>query len=560
MDNNFTYIIGHKNPDTDAICAAIAYDAYKKAKGINNTMPARCGNANARMKTLLKRFDLPLPIFIGDITPKVQDIMIKESELHKLTLNSTCTEALELIDKYDFRSLPVVNDENSIQGVVSIFNLGEYFIPKPPKTKRPSKVHTNLKAIVNSLSAKTVNLVDEQAMEDFYLRVGVMDEKTFGDFEKKEAPPEQCIIVVGNRKVIQEKAIELGVRLLVITGTGEIEKSIVEKAKKNKVSVIKSPFDVATTAWVIRSAIYIPNVLQKDIALFHPDEKLSRVRHKIANNIAPIYFVSEKNNKLVGIFSKSDILKPIKTKIILVDHNELGQAVTGAGEVEITEIIDHHKLANPYTPFPICFINKPYGSTCTIIAEMFRKDGIDPSPSIAGAMMGGIITDTLNLKSPTTTPIDCELLAWLGKIAGMNPDKFAEMIFSSGSIIIALPFDEVIESDCKIYEEEGYRFSVSQVEELGFDNFWKRSEDLSNALENYRKKEHLKCAFLLVTDINTQNSLLIIRGDENFIDLVSYPQIQKKKAIFELEGIVSRKKQLIPYITSIITDNKTLMS
>ncbi|MFQ3242153.1 MAG: manganese-dependent inorganic pyrophosphatase [Lentimonas sp.] len=235
----------------------------------------------------------------------------------------------------------------------------------------------------------------------------------------------------------------------------------------------------------------------------------------------------------------------------LVDHNELGQAVNGAHQVQITEILDHHRLGNIPTDQPILFINRPVGSTCSIVADLFRAQSLTPSQGIAGIIMAGIISDTLFLNSPTTTALESELLNWLSPIAGISSEELAELIFSSGSVIISHTAQEVVSSDCKSYSDGEISYSVSQIEELGFDNFWKNESALEDALEAYRQQEELLFSFLLVTDINTQDSLLVVAGNDELKSQINYPQ-HGQNNIYDLPGIVSRKKQLIPYISTLL--------
>jgi manganese-dependent inorganic pyrophosphatase len=236
---------------------------------------------------------------------------------------------------------------------------------------------------------------------------------------------------------------------------------------------------------------------------------------------------------------------------VLVDHNELTQAVPGADEVTITEILDHHRLGPVTTQQPILFINEPVGSTCTIVADMFRRHGLKPGPDLAGIMMSGLISDTLLLQSPTSTAKDAEILNWLQTHAAIKADELGRLIFSSGSVILASPADKVVRSDFKVYDEEGIPFAVSQVEELGFDNFWQHAKALGSALGELCANEKLAFAALLVTDINTQNSLMLVRGDAEFIRRISYAHVEQDE-IFDLPGVVSRKKQLIPYLTDLL--------
>jgi len=547
-----TYIFGHKNPDADAICSAIGYAAYKEAIGEKGFVAARCGNSNARIDAILERFQVPLPVFIGDVTPRLEDIM--KTEFWKAAPDSTCAEALQLIDQYDVRSLPVVSEDGRAKGLVSIFDLGEYFTPRISDPLRMRKVRSTITAIARSLKAESIYLHEPDELEELFVRIGAMDIRSFGNFAQKEVSPRQSIIVVGDRWDIQEKSMQLGVRLLVITGNLEIDPEMIERAKEKKVSLIVSPYDSATTSWIIRSASFLDNLFGTEMIKFHREERVRDVQKRIARKYAPLYLVTDSQDHLLGVFSKTDIFKPPTTKIVLVDHNELSQAVSGAGEVEIQEIIDHHRLGNVPTDQPILFINRPVGSTCTIVADRFFSAGLEPSPPIAGVLMAGLISDTLLLSSPTTTDTDRRVLERLAKIADTDPRELADSIFTSGSVILNSEPDKVIQMDCKVYEEGDIRFSVSQVEELGFDNFWSHEETLKKALADYRESENVDFSALLVTDINSQNSLLVVAGEQSLIEGISYPSVTSGE-IFDLKGIVSRKKQLIPYLSKLFASS-----
>jgi len=511
---------------------------------------ARCGNSNARIDTILGRFNVPLPTFIGDVTPRMEDVM--RTEFWKAAPNSTCAEALQLIDEHDVRSLPVVDKEGKAKGLVSIFDLGEYFTPRVSDPLRMRKVRSTITAIARSLKAKTVILHDPDKLEELFVRIGAMDIRSFGNFAQKEVSPQQSIIVVGDRWDIQEKSMQLGVRLLVVTGNLDLDDEMIQRAKEKNVSLIISPYDSATTSWIIRSASFLDDLFAPDMIEFHREDRVRDVQKRIARKYAPLYFVTDSDKNLLGVFSKTDIFKPPTTQIVLVDHNELSQAVSGANEVEILEVIDHHRLGNIPTDQPILFINRPVGSTCTIVADLFFKEGLEPPPEIAGILMAGLISDTLFLSSPTTTEVDREILKRLSKIADVDPKDLADNIFSSGSVILNAEPERVIQMDCKIYEEADIRFSVSQVEELGFDNFWDHEDALRSALQSFLDEEKLDFSALLVTDINSQNSLLVVAGSDQLISGISYPSTAST-TIFDLKGIVSRKKQLIPYLSKLFS-------
>lgn len=545
------YVIGHKNPDADSICAAIAYADFKNQfSNSSNYVAARCGNSNARIDVILDHFNFPLPVFKGDVTPRLKDIMVKE--VRSVSPDATCIEALEVIDEFDVRALPVVENDGKVRGLLSIFEMGEFFIPKIREPKSMRRVVTSVQAIINATKSEVLSISDADKIEEMFVRVGAMDIRSFGSFtDEEKILPEQSIIVVGDRYDIQSKSLYSGVRLLVITGGLEVDPEIAELANEKGVNLIVSPYDSATTAWTIRSATLVTDMIDTKISKFGPEEMVKDVRRRTAIMNNTVHFVMSESNKMLGIFSKTDLLRPTKTKIILVDHNEVGQAVQGASEVNILEIIDHHRLGNTPTSQPILFLNEPVGSTCTIIADQYQRYDKMPSPEIAGIMMSGIISDTLHLNSPTSTPKDRDILQWLSKIAGVESETLSQIIFNAGSIIVSNEPKEVITADQKIYTEGELRYSVSQVEELGMENFWENKDILLEALKEFRTAEKLFMAALLVTDINSQNSLLLVAGEQEILDRISYP-IVESNCIFDLPGIVSRKKQLIPYLTGIL--------
>ncbi len=546
-----TYVVGHKNPDADAICSAIAYAALKEARGERGYIAARCGNSNARIDTILARFKQPLPHYLSDVSPRVHDLMTPE--VISVGESATCAEALELIDRHHIRVLPVAGNGRRPAGTVSLADLGSVFIPRVSEPRLMRQVRTSLAAIARALKGQVVHLVQEDLVEDLYVRLGTMDIRSFWSISVKEnIPASQSIIIVGDRRDVQRRSIELGIRALVITSNLDMHEETIALAKAKGVSVIISPYDSATTAWVVRTASSIERVIDRTFATVDPDTRIADVRKKFSvTNHAVL--VTNDEGLLVGILTKSDIFKPVRTRLVLVDHNELTQAVPGADEVTIAEIIDHHRLGAMNTSQPILFINEPVGSTCTIVADLFRRESLQPSPAIAGIMMSGLISDTLHLNGPTTTGKDAIMLAWLSEIAGVNSKQLADEIFNSGSVILANPPAKVVRSDFKIYEEEGLRFAVSQVEELGFGNFWQHAKPIAHAVQELRDEERLAFAALLVTDINTQNSLLLVKGDPIFIQRIRYPHVEQDE-IFDMPGVVSRKKQLIPYLTSMIKE------
>jgi manganese-dependent inorganic pyrophosphatase len=240
------------------------------------------------------------------------------------------------------------------------------------------------------------------------------------------------------------------------------------------------------------------------------------------------------------------LLKKVERQLILVDHNELTQAVHGAEHVEILEVVDHHRIGLT-THQPILFRNEPVGSTSTIVADLFLRHRIEFSDKLAGILLAGLVSDTLNLTSPTSTQIDADILGILEVKAGVNAREFTEKLFASGSVLVTKPAAQAVSADCKEYVEGGHTFSVAQIEEIGFDQFRKRKAEVVEALEDFRAEKKYFFAALLITDVVMQTSLLVVAGPEIFRQRIDYPELED--GIYELEGVVSRKKQLLPYLT-----------
>ena len=358
--DGITYVIGHRNPDADAICSAIAYAALKEARGEAGHIAARCGNSNVRIDTILRQFHQPLPVYISDVTPRVRDLMV--TRVIAVSAEATCAEALELLEEHGIRVLPVVDGDRRVIGTISILQLGRFFTPTVREPRLMRQVHARVADLARALKAQTLHLAGEQTLEELYVRIGAMDLRSFGRFAEREGiQPQQSIIIVGDRTDIQQRSIELGVRLLVVTGNLPVDDAVLRLARQRGVSLIVSPYDSATTAWVIRTATAIERLVDRKFVTLDADTRIADVRRKVATSPAAAFMVTTDEGRLQGILTKTDILKPVSTRLVLVDHNEMTQAVTGAGEVTITEVIDHHRLGSLTTAQPILFINEPVG-------------------------------------------------------------------------------------------------------------------------------------------------------------------------------------------------------
>jgi manganese-dependent inorganic pyrophosphatase len=544
-------VIGHRNPDTDAICSAIGYAEFKRRTGMAEAIAARCGDTNDRIDFVLKTFGVPAPKFVADVAPKVSDVM--QRKILSVQPDSTAAEALQLMDEKNLRILPVMDGEQKCRGMLSLFKLSKFLFPAVNRAHNSREILSSLNNLASTLGGKVALGFEPEREDELILMIGAMREESFGARLEK-FPPERLCVLVGDRDDIQSFAIRSGVRVLVVTGGGPVDLKTIEAARKNKVSVIVSPHDTATTASLCRAAVSVRHVLNEEFLCFRESAPLAAVREEALSSGYLAFPVLNGEGRMVGILSKTDFLKTVTRKLILVDHNELSQAVQGADEVEIIEIIDHHRIGALVTQQPILFRNEPVGSTSTIVADCFFRHGVEIPPAIAGLLLAGVVSDTLNLTSPTTTARDTEILKYLEKISGTNAREFTEKLFASGSLLTLKSAPQAIQTDCKEYTQNNVKFSVAQIEEIGFEQFWKRKDELLAALEAYRAGRAYYFSTLLVTDVTTQNSLLLVVGDEKFIKRINYPRLES--GIYELREVVSRKKQLLPYLTHCLRETE----
>jgi|SRR5215469_1251190 len=539
-----TIVIGHRNPDMDSICSAIAYAELKRKLGIPNIVAGRAGNTNERVDFVLQKFGVPAPEFFSDVAPRVADVM--ETQVISVPHNSSIYHAMNSIEKKRMRGLPVVDSENRCLGLLSGWKVSQDLFPQREDTDSSREIFGSLSDIARAFDGHFLAGEPDDEQNKVVFMVAAMSRGSFLQRLQGHQSDRVIIVFVGDREEIQADAISAKVLAIVITGGLGVSAKIRSAAKEAGVRLLSSRYDTATTVLSARGAKKIDSMIDPQFTSFTPETSLKSARHVVTGSSEYIFPILDDDKRLVGILSKSHFIKPIPRQLILVDHNELSQAVKGAGELQIVEVLDHHRLASFSTDIPILFWNNPVGSTSTLVALSYKQHGVALEPAIAGLLMAGLISDTLNLTSPTATPVDATILQELSKIAGVEPGKLAEGIFAVGSPLLTLAPGEVILADCKDYEEDGFTFSVSQIEELGYAHFYAKEKVLLEALDGYRAKESSYFAALLVTDVNTQNSLLLISAPAEFLETITYPRLSPH--LFELNNVVSRKKQLVPYL------------
>ncbi|MEO0415371.1 MAG: putative manganese-dependent inorganic diphosphatase, partial [Verrucomicrobiota bacterium] len=548
-----TWVIGHKNPDTDAICSAIAYADLLQKTRIPEARAACCGPPNTRTEWVLKEAGLTRPKLMNDVFLKAVDVC--HHNVAKAKPEETVIDAYRRMTNLGYRSLPVVDGDGVLQGMLSLLDLLELLIPPLDSNQPARQVTTTTDNIGKVLGAEAIYLTEKCNTEtDLLMMVAgssepVMKERLSG------LPADRVLIITGDRVGVQLVAVEAGVRCLVVTSGFRPSDAIVAAAKHAGTAILVTNNDTASTTQLIRGARPCAHAVSDDFISFTPDVPIQKIKERLSKPTQQALFpvVDPDDNRLIGVFSRTDLVNPERPKLVLVDHNEFSQAITGADEAEIIEVMDHHRLSgNLVTREPIQFINKTVGSTCTIVGGTYLSNKIDPDPAIAMCMCAGIVSDTLNLTSPTTTDEDKRILEWASEKAGIDVDEFAEGFFAAGSVLrYSSPID-AIGTDRKEFGESGYKLSISQVEELGLSYFWPLKDELREALRTLIEENQLDMAFLMVTDITQNDSLLIFEGPAEVAAKISYPR--EEPNMFRLSGVVSRKKQLFPYVSMMLTD------
>ncbi|GFE60938.1 putative manganese-dependent inorganic diphosphatase [Geobacter sp. AOG2] len=540
------YVIGHKNPDTDSIAAAIGYAELKKRLGHDNVLAAMAGSPNPQTLYILGRLGIELPVYLADIHPKVRDVIKRQPVTAgaKVSLK----EALELFHRHTIRVLPVVDGEDVPIGIVSLLKLSEKYLVAGTDRKRG--VDSSLSTLADCLDATFLCGARSEELEHLHLFIGAMVEDSFLS-RIAGYDPASMLVMTGDRPSIQQAAIDRGVRILVVTGGLPVREDLVAKGREAGTTILSTPHDTATAAWLARLSTPLACFIEPGFEKIGVGEPLEHLRLKLLHSGEPAVVAVEEDGSIAGVATKSSLLASFPYALILVDHNELGQAVPGAETVEILEVIDHHKLGNPPTNQPITFMTAPVGSTCTVVATLYRERGVEPETHIAALLLAGIMSDTVILKSPTTTNRDREMVAWLEERADLDHVAFGRDIFSSCSGFKAYAsLEKAVRSDFKHFAAHDTLFGVGQVEVVGFDEFYELKEDLRQVLKRVKEEEGLHMAGLMVTDIYTESTLFLVEGKNELAHIMGYPQLESR--LYELKGVMSRKKQMVPHLLKVL--------
>jgi len=544
------YVMGHRNPDTDSVVSAIAYAELKKNQGAENCCPVRVGKINPQTDYILKRFKIDKPDFISDLIPRVRNYMssipVTVNELTPLW------QALELLNRDSHKMLPVVDSQDKFISLLHYNAFAENMLKKIDPHQR-SIIPTSITHLLQTLNGQEILSFDPDAIFRARILVAASHIDTINEFIQA-LPRENTIVIAGNRDDVHRAVIEAGIRCLIVTGGKTVVKEVRDLAREKKTSIIISPFDTATSSLISFYSTPVRYMGDENQEPLREDEYIKSIREKLSSTVSRSLPVVDEDNRVIGIISQGDLMEDPNIEVILVDHNELSQAAEGIEHYKILEIIDHHRLGNPPTAYPITFINRPVGSTSTIIASLYTDFKIPLRREIASILLAGILSDTLILRSATTTDIDRDMARYLSEITDLAIEEFGNDIMHAASQVGKKSVKEILNMDLKLYPQGKKTYSVSQVEVTTLTQLMERRDEIINELEILQKSDGLLFSSLLVTDITELNSIFFISGNGDIIKEISYPKIYEN--IFSMKGILSRKKQLIPYLTDVISKSE----
>lgn len=541
-----TLIVGHRNPDTDSLAAAYALAALKRAKGYAHVEAICAGVPGERSEFIFNKFGAIMPRMTQDVYPRVRDICIADAPV--INEEQTVLEAIYLLNQYRVSRLAVINKKQEFRGMFSLFHLIGGSFEKNPLNELidviDQKIFSSISLINKAIRGRILTPFNIDLMQEFYSYVATMRHESLLTGSISWDNPEGLVIIVGDRENVQRTAIEMQARLLIVTGGNKISKELLELAEENHVTVITTRLNSTSVLQNIKFSTPV-SLLCEETDSFSPDERLCDIRPVVMSHPEDVLPVVEEG-KYLGIFKKNDIDGVVPFNLILVDHNEFDQAIEGVEDVPIVEIVDHHRFGLPPTDHPIKINCDSVGSTCTLITEMYQQSHCSIPRDVAGVLLGGVITDTILLRSPTATPRDHKALLYLEEIVGIDSEAFAEEIYKIGSLIGKLTAPEVLKADKKIFTCGKITMGIAQVEEVGYVEFEHKKTQLIQSAQTLMKQEHCQFFALLVTNVTTQNSLLLAVGTSDLLRLLPFRKIEEH--IYDLPGVLSRKKQLIPQL------------
>ena len=545
--SDLVYVSGHRNPDTDSICSAIAYSYLLNATNKYNAVPVRLGEINRETEYVLKRFGVEHPVLLKTVKQKVEDLNYDKVTVFSKDL--TLKTAWFLLKQQNLKSAPILDEHGQLLGLLSTSNIIEGYMDQWD-SEVLKKAKTPVENVIDTLEANVIYLNEALKVINGDIHIAAMS----GSEAKKRIHENDVVIVGGDRSDDLEELISVKPSLIVLTGSLTADENVVKKCEEQGISIISTPFNTYQTSQQIVQAIPVEYVMIKgDIKTFSTDDTLDYMKEVMSETRYRGYPVIDLNNRCVGSISRFALLKGLRKKVILVDHNERGQSIPGIEEADILEIVDHHRVADIQTVGPLMFRGEPLGSTATIVTKMFDELDVEMPSHIAGLLLGAVVSDTLLFKSPTCTPVDTKIAKKLAKIAGVDIQEFAMEMFKAGTSLVGKTVDEIFNQDFKKFSFDNLQVGVAQVNSMDIEGFLPYKKDMLDYMNKFAEDNNLEFTLLLLTDIINANSEIFVGGPRPELVEKAF-NVQLTECQGTLVGVISRKKQVVPAITAVMSE------
>ena len=545
--SDLVYVSGHRNPDTDSICSAIAYSYLLNATNKYNAVPVRLGEINRETEYVLKRFGVEHPVLLKTVKQKVEDLNYDKVTVFSKDL--TLKTAWFLLKQQNLKSAPILDEHGQLLGLLSTSNIIEGYMDQWD-SEVLKKAKTPVENVIDTLEANVIYLNESLKVVEGDIHIAAMS----GSEAKKRIHENDVVIVGGDRSDDLEELISVKPSLIVLTGSLTADENVVKKCEEQGISIISTPFNTYQTSQQIVQAIPVEYVMIKgDIKTFSTDDTLDYMKEVMSETRYRGYPVIDLNNRCVGSISRFALLKGLRKKVILVDHNERGQSIPGIEEADILEIVDHHRVADIQTVGPLLFRGEPLGSTATIVTKMFDELDVEMPSHIAGLLLGAVVSDTLLFKSPTCTPVDTKIAKKLAEIAGVDIQEFAMEMFKAGTSLVGKTVDEIFNQDFKKFSFDNLQVRVAQVNSMDIEGFLPYKKDMLDYMNKFAEDNNLEFTLLLLTDIINANSEIFVGGPRPELVEKAF-NVQLTECQGTLAGVISRKKQVVPAITAVMSE------
>lgn len=545
--SDLVYVSGHRNPDTDSICSAIAYSYLLNATNKYNAVPVRLGEINRETEYILKRFGVEHPVLLKTVKQKVEDLNYDKVTVFSKDL--TLKTAWFLLKQQNLKSAPILDEHGQLLGLLSTSNIIEGYMDQWD-SEVLKKAKTPVENVIDTLEANVIYLNESLKVVEGDIHIAAMS----GSEAKKRIHENDVVIVGGDRSDDLEELISVKPSLIVLTGSLTADENVVKKCEEQGISIISTPFNTYQTSQQIVQAIPVEYVMIKgDIKTFSTDDTLDYMKEVMSETRYRGYPVIDLNNRCVGSISRFALLKGLRKKVILVDHNERGQSIPGIEEADILEIVDHHRVADIQTVGPLLFRGEPLGSTATIVTKIFDELDVEMPSHIAGLLLGAVVSDTLLFKSPTCTPVDTKIAKKLAEIAGVDIQKFAMEMFKAGTSLVGKTVDEIFNQDFKKFNFDNLQVGVAQVNSMDIEGFLPYKKDMLDYMNKFAEDNNLEFTLLLLTDIINANSEIFVGGPRPELVEKAF-NVQLTEYQGTLAGVISRKKQVVPAITAVMSE------